>query len=211
MSLGENIRRRREALKLSQEVVAERLGVSRQAVSKWETGRSEPTAANLVELTKLLETDLSELVEGPKDAPKEAAEPPADRKKPNQILRTNLTLWAIILQAGFLVGFATAFYQYDRMKADTPSKALLIPVFLELILLAACSVWMASNHRFTPDPGQRRKNTYIETAYCALQALLGLLDIRFGMGIVGALLIIAVGLVYILYINPKYMGRKLTK
>lgn len=207
MSLGENIRARREQLKLSQEVVAERLGVSRQAVSKWETGRSEPTAANLVELTKLLETDLSELVEGPKDA----ATPPEDRKKPNPILRTNLTRWAIILQASFLKGSATAIYDYNRIKADTPSKALLIPVFLELILLAACSVWMASNHRFTPDPGRRRKNAYIETAYCALQALLGLLDIRFGMGLVGALLIIAVGLVYILYINPKFMGRKLTK
>ena len=207
MSLGENIRARREQLKLSQEVVAERLGVSRQAVSKWETGKSEPTAANLVELTKLLETDLSELVEGPKDA----ATPPEDRKKPNPILRTNLTRWAIILQASFLKGSATAIYDYNRIKADTPSKALLIPVFLELILLAACSVWMASNHRFTPDPGQRRKNAYIETAYCALQALLGLLDIRFGMGLLGALLIIAVGLVYILYINPKFMGRKLTK
>ena len=109
------------------------------------------------------------------------------------------------------MGFATAFYHYNRIKADTPSKALLIPVFLELILLAACSVWMASNHRFTQDPKQRRKNTYIETAYCALQALLGLLDIRFGMGIVGAVLIAAVGLDYILYVNPKFIGRKLTK
>lgn len=211
MSLGENIKRKREQLKLSQEVVAERLGVSRQAVSKWETGKSEPTAANLVELTKLLETDLSELVEGPKDTPKDAAAPPEDRKKPNPILRTNLTRWAIILQASFLKGSATAIYDYNRIKADTPSKALLIPVFLELILLAACSVWMASNHRFTQDPKQRRKNITIELGYCALQALLGLLDIRFGMGIVGAVLIITVGLVYILYVNPKFMGRKLTK
>ena len=37
MSLGENIRKKREERKLSQEYVAEKLGVSRQAVSKWET------------------------------------------------------------------------------------------------------------------------------------------------------------------------------
>ena len=41
MALGENIKSRREALKLSQEYIAEQLGVSRQAVSKWETGQSE--------------------------------------------------------------------------------------------------------------------------------------------------------------------------
>lgn len=50
MALGENIRKRREELRLSQGYVAEQLGVSRQAVSKWETGQSEPTAGNLVQL-----------------------------------------------------------------------------------------------------------------------------------------------------------------
>lgn len=50
MTLGENIRKRREELKLSQEDVAERLGVSRQAVSKWEKGQSKPTANNLIQL-----------------------------------------------------------------------------------------------------------------------------------------------------------------
>ena len=40
MVLGERIRSRREKLKLSQGYVAEQIGVSRQAVSKWETGVS---------------------------------------------------------------------------------------------------------------------------------------------------------------------------
>ena len=55
MNLGENIKRRREQLKLSQECVAERLGVSRQAVSKWETGLSEPTTGNLIQLAEVFE------------------------------------------------------------------------------------------------------------------------------------------------------------
>ena len=62
MALGENIKSRREALKLSQEYIAEQLGVSRQAVSKWETGQSEPTASNLIQLAEVLEVSLSELV-----------------------------------------------------------------------------------------------------------------------------------------------------
>ena len=44
VTLGERIKDRREKLKLSQGYVAEQIGVSRQAVSKWETGQSEPTA-----------------------------------------------------------------------------------------------------------------------------------------------------------------------
>ena len=44
MNLGENIKNRREELKLSQEYVAEQIDITRQAVSKWETGQPEPTA-----------------------------------------------------------------------------------------------------------------------------------------------------------------------
>ena len=74
MELGEAIRRRREELRLSQEYVAERLGVSRQAVSKWETGQSEPTAGNLVQLAEVLEIGLSQLVD-PYGSGREAAAP----------------------------------------------------------------------------------------------------------------------------------------
>ena len=91
MSLAENIRARRQELKLSQVYVADRLGVSRQAVSKWEAGRSEPTASNLVDLAELLEISVSDLVRTPSA--------PSTEEKSNLILRTNLSLMAIILQA----------------------------------------------------------------------------------------------------------------
>ena len=40
MAVHENLARRRQALGLSQEELAAQIGVSRQAVSKWETGVS---------------------------------------------------------------------------------------------------------------------------------------------------------------------------
>ena len=70
---------------------------------------------------------------------------------------------------------------------------------------------MVTNHRFEPDKNQRRKNTSIELAYCCVQALMALLTIHFGMGLVGLALILLVLLVYILYVNPKYMNRTFTK
>ena len=92
MSLAENIRARRQELKLSQVYVGDRLGVSRQAVSKWEAGRSELTASNLVDLEELLEISVSELVRTPSA--------PSAEEKSTLILRTNLSLMAITLQAG---------------------------------------------------------------------------------------------------------------
>ena len=72
MALHENIRARRTQLKLSQEYVAEKLGVSRQAVAKWEAGKSEPTAANMARLAALFEMSISELAAPAQDETKPA-------------------------------------------------------------------------------------------------------------------------------------------
>ena len=45
-SLGEVIKQYREECKMTQEFVAEAIGVSRQAVSKWENGTSDPSTSN---------------------------------------------------------------------------------------------------------------------------------------------------------------------
>ena len=52
-TLGSNIKEHRLRCKMTQEFVAERLGVSRQAVSKWETGESDPNTTNLFALAEL--------------------------------------------------------------------------------------------------------------------------------------------------------------
>ncbi|PIC76086.1 transcriptional regulator [Sporosarcina sp. P19] len=62
MSLGSNISIKRKSLKISQEYVAEKLGVSRQAVSKWETNQSEPSTDNLIKLAEIFDSDIKELV-----------------------------------------------------------------------------------------------------------------------------------------------------
>lgn len=52
-SLGEVLREERTRCKMTQEFVAESLGVSRQAISKWENGNAEPSTSNLLALAKL--------------------------------------------------------------------------------------------------------------------------------------------------------------
>ena len=64
MTLGKRIGSLRKERKLSQEYVAETLGVSRQAVSNWENDLSAPDTENLIALAKLLETDVEFLASG---------------------------------------------------------------------------------------------------------------------------------------------------
>ena len=52
-SLSEMLKENRTRCKMTQEFVAESIGVSRQAVSKWEKGTSEPNTSNLMALAKL--------------------------------------------------------------------------------------------------------------------------------------------------------------
>lgn len=63
-SLGEALKAHRQNCGMTQEYVAEALGVSRQAVSKWETGAAEPSTSNLLALAKLYGVDAGELLRG---------------------------------------------------------------------------------------------------------------------------------------------------
>ena len=61
-TLGEVLRENRTRCKMTQEFVAESVGVSRQAVSKWESGASDPSTANLIALAKLFGVSTEELL-----------------------------------------------------------------------------------------------------------------------------------------------------
>ena len=61
-SLGEVLKEHRQRCQMTQEFVAEHLGVSRQAVSKWENGTSDPSTSNLLALAKLYGISAEELL-----------------------------------------------------------------------------------------------------------------------------------------------------
>ena len=61
-SLSQVLRENRTRCKMTQEFVAETLGVSRQSVSKWENGTSDPSTSNLMALAKLYGISAEELI-----------------------------------------------------------------------------------------------------------------------------------------------------
>lgn len=63
-TLGETLKAHRTQRHMTQELVAEALGVSRQTVSKWENGSADPSTTNLLALAKLYGVEAEELLRG---------------------------------------------------------------------------------------------------------------------------------------------------
>ena len=61
-SLGEVLKEHRIRCAMTQEFVAEAMGVSRQAVSKWENGTADPSTSNLMKLADLYGVAPEELI-----------------------------------------------------------------------------------------------------------------------------------------------------
>lgn len=84
MELTERLAQARKARGLSQADAAERLNVSRQAISRWETGVGTPSLDSLIQMSQLYEVSLNELVYGPETAQprEEVTEPEAQPEGP---------------------------------------------------------------------------------------------------------------------------------
>ena len=61
-SLGDVLKEQRTQCGMTQEFVADAMGVSRQAVSKWENGTADPSTSNLLKLAKLYGIAPEELI-----------------------------------------------------------------------------------------------------------------------------------------------------
>lgn len=91
----------RKQNKLSQESLAEKLGLSRQAISKWERGESSPDTDNLIALAELYGISLDELL-GNESVTKENQEVKKDKKE-NKLLKASPILFLVAI-AVYVVG-----------------------------------------------------------------------------------------------------------
>ena len=125
MKLCEKLYELRRAAGLSQEELAERLNVSRQAVSKWENGAAQPELSKLVELSRLYGVSVDELLSledaekgDAKAASSVEASTPAPAQEtltaPKKALRQKLLLGAAAVCLALAVGLAL--YNNHRVK-----------------------------------------------------------------------------------------------
>ena len=174
MTLGQRIQKIRKEKGFSQEEIAEALGVSRQAVSKWENGISSPDTENLIALAALLGVDISELVSEP--------EGKASVEENNSQEKRNIPWTKIVLVISLI--FAVLFFSLWQAECVREEK-------LELLCLASASscldslcsyeetgkemhflsavsefrAFMQAYHLLTEDTGKHGNYTYLNEAY----------------------------------------------
>ena len=135
MELHETIYRLRTARGLSQLELAEALEVSRQSISKWETGAAVPELDKLVRLSDVFGITLDELVRGTAELPEMEAEPetspaaaPAEtprRMEPYRIVALALLCTFLVLTV-LLAGFGGTY----------------VALTVGLPLIAVCAVFL---------------------------------------------------------------------
>lgn len=104
MVLAEQIKSRRKELGLSQEELAERIYVSRQTVSNWETGRTYPDIESLLLLSTLFGSTVDELIKGDVENMRETREQDAKRMRKLSWAMTLCTIAAcMVMLGGFTV------------------------------------------------------------------------------------------------------------
>lgn len=62
MALGENIKRIRELRKMSVDDLADKMGIGRAGIYKWESNETKPGLDSLIDLSKALDVTIDELV-----------------------------------------------------------------------------------------------------------------------------------------------------
>lgn len=126
-NIGKNIRRLRTDCHMTQDTLAERLFVSRQTVSNYETGKSNPDIDTLTKLAEIFETDVNTLIYGP----------PAPANKTEKIRRLCVLLGialALTLASFLLLPYA------DRWRQTTYSSGFSF-LIRGLLLPAAWLLW----------------------------------------------------------------------
>ena len=104
MTLDKKLTRLRKKAGLSQAEVSEELDVSRQAVTKWETGTSRPSIENLQSLSRLYNVPLEYLLDESEDElPAPAPAAPAAEKGPEQKVEKKEKQWIRRLVIGAVV------------------------------------------------------------------------------------------------------------
>lgn len=129
MSLGEKIKEQRKKAGLSQEQLAKKLNVTRQAVTKWETDKGIPDVANLIAISEEFGLSLDELIKGDVAVKKKIIADSSDKKWHILVIVYLIAIVAYIayfaichkiLMIGFLI--ATVFMLFFELRIFVKEK-----------------------------------------------------------------------------------------
>ncbi len=120
MELKDKLAELRNKKGLSQIAAAKALNVSRQAISRWETGASAPSTENLIELSRLYGVSVDELVNGGESGRAENEAESAASAPPRRISRR---LWLAVIALA-LAALAAIIGAYLSWRGESDDKVI---------------------------------------------------------------------------------------
>lgn len=103
MSLSENLQNLRKIKNMSQEELAEKLNVSRQAVSKWESGNGYPETEKIISICEIFDCSMDELVKGKITADIKSEKNEYGEVMDKEAKYTSAGIFAILLGVSFML------------------------------------------------------------------------------------------------------------
>lgn len=121
--IGERLLKYRKTINLSQEDVAEKLNVSRQTISKWETNQSIPDLDKIVPLCDLFNITADELLTG---------------KVSEKVIKDNPIQRAIVISLSVFLYFMSLIWIIVGESVLNLSEGILVGVFFGICAVATC-------------------------------------------------------------------------
>lgn len=136
---GQKIKAKRRALHMSQEDLAKQLNLTRQAISKWEMDKAQPTMANLKELSRVFDVDMAYFI--------------GEDKKPDEESPAAGIFWWMLYS---IIGFVFfALYYFAIMESVLKLNPKEMPYLLITLYMIAATIAFPQAYK---DEGHRLEN-----------------------------------------------------
>lgn len=147
MSIGNNLKKLRQKHGFSQELLAEKLGISRQAISKWENETSKPSTGNLIKITNLYEVDIEDLT---KDDVKKEENKNEQSIKYFKSYEDKMLVLSFLSRVGITIAL-TGYYGYYLPSPDAPL------IHWILLFILSCGLIFYCNSKYYGDKHANKK------------------------------------------------------
>lgn len=150
MKLNERLCQLRKQKGLTQADVAERLAISRQAVSRWEIGAAVPTLEKLKELSELYDVSLNYLMPGDSDSADESSQPIGEQTSESGQSKGSRTSSPQSFQGTYLRHEESSVERTEAKKRSSGKKKLCEGVAVVAVFLAILAVVWVYSHQASP-------------------------------------------------------------
>lgn len=171
--LGSNIQDLRIKKKMTQEMVAEYMKVSRQTISKWEANKSKPSTKNLIQLSKFFQVPLSELTST------------ADSGKEIRITTFNKTFLVILI-----IIYCSTCILFSMAKGDSLLQSICLFIIMSMSILISINIWKMKILI-------RKKIAVEQLVFCIMCWLLNVILIQYLGNILTMILTLTISVIWI--------------